>query len=63
MTEDQREWIDTATYEQLLRRWRFAAAGDLMFQGEVGEHFAKTMAQRKAEHPDPARVSKEVGWR
>ena len=35
MDKTLRDWIDTADYEQLLRRWRFAPAGDPAFVGEA----------------------------
>jgi hypothetical protein len=38
-----KHWIDTAPYEALLRKWRFAPAGDPFFQGEVGEYYSKRL--------------------
>ncbi len=59
----QRAWIDGATLEQLLLRWRRAPTGDSMLQGEVGDHFAKVMfAKRDADPEEWTRVSKKVGW-
>jgi len=60
----QIEWIDEASYEDLLTRWRFAASGDPFFVGEVGEYYAKIRAERfievgAAEH---TRISKLIGW-
>ena len=56
-------WIDGQDYEGLLRRHRFAPPGDPYFQGETGEHYARTMAERRAELPDGGAVaSKRVGW-
>ena len=37
MDEKTREWIDNATLVELLRKWRFAPAGDPMFTGETGK--------------------------
>ena len=63
MTEAQKQWIDDASYETLLRRWRTAAVGDQMFQGDTGDHYSKVMAQKKSEDPDGAvRASKNIGW-
>ena len=58
-------WIDTASYEELLTKWRFAPSGSPWFQGEVGEYFGKMMSIRKAEvgEAEAVRVSKAVGWR
>ena len=64
MTESQKEWIDNANYEALLRKWRFAATGDPFFQGDTGDYYSKAMAkQREAEgHDASVRASKNIGW-
>ena len=61
MTDKQKEWIDTASYEQLLSRWRFAPAGDLMFQGDTGDYYKKVMLEKK-QSCDHVQASKTVGW-
>lgn len=63
MTEQQKLWIDTASHEQLLRRWRFMRVGDPFFQGDTGEYYVKVLAEKRA--TDPAghvRASKRIGW-
>ncbi len=64
INELMKEWIDNATYEELLSRWRFASDGDLIFQGEAGEYYAEVMKKKGEEIGDDARVkaSKSVGW-
>ncbi len=64
MTDAERiEWIDGASYEQLLRRNRFAPVGDPMFQGAVGDHFMAVMAEKRAAEPDHGvGASKRIGW-
>jgi dihydrodipicolinate synthase/N-acetylneuraminate lyase len=63
MTAEQQAWIDHAGYEDLLRRWRFAAVGDVMFRGDTGDYYAKTMNEKKAADPDGAvAASKKIGW-
>jgi len=64
MTNKQKKWIDSADYEALLRRWRFAPSEDAMFQGETGEYYRKVMAKRAAGLDPAARVnaSKSIGW-
>ena len=59
-----KDWIDTASYEELLRKWRFATIGSPWFQGETGDYFSKVMSRKKAEISDAeaVRVSKEIGW-
>ena len=62
--EEMKKWIDHASYEQLLSRWRNAPVGDPMFVGEVGDHYKKKMAERRSELGDSEhiRASKSIGW-
>jgi len=62
MTEAEKTWIDNASYETLLERWRFAPAGDSIFIGEVGEYYSKVMGEKK-QTCDHVQASKNVGWR
>ena len=62
LTKEQKEWIDNASYEQLLRKWRFAAVGDPMFSGDTFEHYDLVMREKRS--ADPAghvRASKAIG--
>jgi len=61
MTPGQKEWIDNASYETLLRKWRFAPSGDPLLQGDTGQYFAKKMGEKK-QTCDHVQVSKNVGW-
>lgn len=57
--------IDSEDYESLLRRWRFAPAGSSpMFQGEVGDYYAKVMFEKRDALPpgEQVRASKAIGW-
>ena len=62
-TEELIAWIDQASYEDLLRKWRFAPAGDPFFKDEVGRHYKAVMAQRRNEVGPKAHVaaSKAIG--
>lgn len=62
-TEQMKQWIDSASYEALLSRWRFVRAGDPFFQGEVGNYYAKVMREKRAAVGDDAHVaaSKRLG--
>ncbi len=63
MTDKEKSYIDSLCYEDLLRRWRFAPVGDLMFQGETGKYWTRRMADLRA--ADPAghvAASKRLGW-
>lgn len=64
MTPDQKHWIDNASYEQLLRKNRFAPIGDPMFQGICGDYFLTVMRQRRGEvgHENAVASSKFIGW-
>lgn len=61
MDDKIKEWIDEASYEALLRKWRFANLGDKMFSGEEGKYYSKVMLEKKDEC-DHVAVSKRVGW-
>jgi hypothetical protein len=56
------EWIDNASYAQLLNKWRFAPTGDPFFSGEIGDYYSKILAKKRDEHENPVAVSKMVGW-
>jgi len=64
MTESQKKWIDNASYEQLLQKWRKAPFGDSMFQGDTGEYFNKILAEKRDQVGNDAhvRASKNIGW-
>lgn len=58
------KWIDSASYGELLNKWRFASIGDPIFQGEVGDYYATAMRQKRehVENDEHVKISKEVGW-
>lgn len=64
MTEDQKQWIDDASYETLLSRWRHAPSGDDFFEGHCGTYYTIIMGKKKKELGDKKAVeaSKRVGW-
>ena len=60
---EMREWIDNASYESLLSRWRNAPAGSPWFQRPLGDYYAAVMKAKReavgnAEH---VRASKAIG--
>jgi len=61
MNEKIKNWIDNASYHELLSRWRFAPIGDPLFQGETGKYYSKVMFEKK-QTVDHVQVSKDVGW-
>lgn len=62
--ENFMEFIDNATPEELLRRWRFGE-NDLIFQGELGKKYTKVMHKVRNEMGEEAwaELSKKVGWK
>lgn len=64
ITTEQKEIIDSMSYSQLLRKWRFAPAGDEFFIGEVGDYYQKVMDEKRQIIGVTAavRASKEIGW-
>lgn len=63
MEEETKNWIDNASYEELLQKWRFAPVGDPIFQGETGEYYSKVMFAKRNKDPHAAvQASKNVGW-
>lgn len=61
---DMKRWVDGASYEQLLGKWRFEPSGSPWFEGEMGEYYQAAMLQRSRETSDEAKVraSKALGW-
>ena len=59
-----KDQIDHMTYKHMLSLWRYTPVGgnDLLFEGETGEYFSKSMAEKK-KYVDHVAISKIVGWR
>lgn len=59
-----KEWIDNASFEDLLRKNRFAPVGDPMMLDATGEYFLEVMNQRKKEvgEAEAVATSKRIGW-
>jgi len=61
--EEMRQWIDGASYEELLRKWRHAPAGSPYFRGEIGKYYAEKMKEKRDADPAGAvAASKNIGW-
>jgi len=61
LTQDNKDYIDSLNYEQLLGCWRFAPVGDPWFQGESGEYWMERMNMLRGKC-DHVAASKRVGW-
>lgn len=62
LTPENKAYIDKLNYEELLRRWRFAPAGDEWFQGETGNYWFKRMKELREQGADHVGASKRIGW-
>ncbi len=65
MTNEQRkDWIDQASYEELLRKWRNSPTGDVWFAGEIGDYYAIRMKDKRSAITEEEAISasKRVGW-
>ena len=63
MTKEQKEWIDSADYESLLKKWRFAPTNDWVFLGECGKYYFQVMTQKCRADPEGAKAAgKKIGW-
>lgn len=59
------DWIDGASYEELLRRWRNAESGEALFIGAVGRYYKSRMDKLRTQEGGEAehvRASKAIGW-
>lgn len=58
------DWIDAATYEDLLRKWRFAKVDDPIFVGKEGKKFRDKLNAKREEltQQEIEEISKRVGW-
>jgi len=64
-TDEMKKWIDAASYEELLRKWRFEPGGSPWFAREIGIYYANRMAEmRNSKGGNDAHVaaSKAIGW-
>jgi hypothetical protein len=58
-----KDWIDSADYQSLLEKWRFAPTGSPWFQGAVGKYYSEVMFRKKAKAGAGAvAASKAIGW-
>ena len=66
LTIENKQYIDLLSYEELLRYWRFAPAGDTWFQDETGDYWYKRMNElrlRPGGQEEHVRASKAIGFR
>ena len=61
LTPERKAHIDRHSYEDLLRKWRFAVSGDPWFQGETGDYWSERMSELR-DRTDHVAASKRIGW-
>ena len=62
LTAENKAIIDGKSYEDLLRRWRYAPVGDPWFEGETGGYWGERMKELRANGADHVGASKAIGW-
>ena len=65
LTPENKETIDSYSYQQLLSQWRFAPVGNPWFQGETGDYWGKRMSELRSQPGGNDRhvaASKSIGW-
>ena len=62
LTPENKAYIDSLSYEQLLCGWRFAPVGDPWFQGETGEYWGRRMKELREQGENHVQASKNIGW-
>ena len=54
LTPENKQHIDSLSYDGLLEKWRFAPAGDEWFQGETGKYWGDRMTELRCRNPGAA---------
>jgi hypothetical protein len=64
MSDLERDWIDTASYEELLTKLRQEPIGSKWLNGDVGNHLAFTLSVKRRQLTETERVAicKRVKW-
>ena len=65
ITKEEKDWIDRASYRDLLYKIRFAPVGDPMFTGDTGDYLLKVQRERHAApggEVEHVAASKDIGW-
>lgn len=62
--EEDKKWIDKATYEQMFYQHRFAPSYHRYFTGDTGIYFRATMKKKAGllTYAETVAVSKKIGW-
>ncbi len=63
--EEMKQWVDNATYEMLLLKWRDSPFDDPFFWGEMGEYYLQTIIDKRSEvgEEEHKRVLARLSWK
>lgn len=65
LNKKNKKYIDSLSYYELLRLWRFAPAGDKWFEGDTGIYWGERMSKLRSQPGGEERHvndSKTIGW-
>ena len=64
MTNNQKKLIDDMSYYDMVKKWRFAQIGDILFSGDVGLYFGDSLIKKGKEFTaiKKSEISKSIGW-
>ena len=62
LTEENKKYIDSLSYEALLSKWRFAPVGDKWFQDDTGKYWGDRMKELRENGANHVGASKSIGW-
>lgn len=64
ISREVKDKIDSMSYEEMLREWRFSEIPNPLFEGDAGKYFAYHMERKKCELSESEKVaiSKQIGW-
>ncbi len=66
LTKENKDYIDSLSYTDLLYKWRFTVVGDPLFQDETGEYFGNRMRELRNKpggNKMHVAASKLIGWK
>jgi hypothetical protein len=62
--QEMKDWVDNASYDELLSKWRFAPVDDPFFRADTGitDYYSNAMSiKRAATYDNGVAASKRVG--
>lgn len=62
LTDKNKSYIDSLSYQGLLSEWRFAPIESPWFKGATGDYWSKRMAELRDQGADHVEASKAIGW-